>query len=192
MTSFQDERRGTMRIHAVWQRIAREGFPKRSQIDPKAFGADWSNCLIIELDSGTPQPRFAYRGDSLLDHAFPSFDENCISQRLAETLLTLVGKHIPRVLATRIPLGYGGSALHAGHDILYRIVLLPLSEDGKRIDGLLAAITYRDVPEAEELPLSDMTWCNRTLSQDWSQPAAHPASRRKNGPVGNLPQKWKA
>ena len=161
VTSLPEERRAIMRIHAVWQRLAGNDIPKRSQIDPKAFGPDWCHCLFIELESGTPQPRFAFPGSSLPDHAFPSFDETCISQGLAETLFTLVGKHIPRVLQTRGPLGYGGTASHAGQDILYRIVLLPLSDDGQRIDALLAAMTYRNVPENRELPVSDIAWCNR-------------------------------
>ncbi len=161
VTSLPEERRAIMRIHAIWQRLAGEGIPKRSQIDPKAFGPDWVHCLFIELESETLQPRFSFPGSNLPDHPFPSFDENCISQRLAETLLTLAGKHVPRVLQTRTPLGYGGTASHAGNDILYRIVLLPLSDDGERVDAFLAAMTYRDVPETRELPVSDMAWCNR-------------------------------
>jgi hypothetical protein len=164
VTSLPEERRAIVRIRAVWKSLAGDDIPRRSQIDPKAFGPDWAHCLFIELESGTAQARFSFPGSSLPNHAFPSFDETCISQRLAETLLRLAAKHIPRVLQTRGPLGSGGTTSHGGQDILYRMVLLPLSEDGERIDTLLAAMTYRNVAEAKELSASDSAWSTRIRS----------------------------
>jgi hypothetical protein len=137
-------------------RLAKNRFPSRSEIDPKEFGADWSSCLFMKIDAANAEPRASFSGRGL--------DEKSISRPLAETLLALAQGHVSRVLATGKPLGYGGTAVHEGKDILYRIVLLPLSEDGAKIDALLAGMTYRDIPDASELRVSDIAWCKSPLT----------------------------
>jgi hypothetical protein len=155
MTDHPEERRAILRIHAVWQRLATHGLPSRSALDPKVFGDDWRSCLIVPIvgDNGTPRG-FSEKG----------FDPNIPRQRLACTLLAQAQHHISRVLATGKAVGYGGTASHDGTDILYRIVLLPLSEDGAHIDALLVGVTYRDVPPASELRVSDIAWCKSPLN----------------------------
>jgi len=64
---------------------------------------------------------------------------------------------------------YGGTASHEGKDILYRIVVLPLSDDGVRIDALLAAMTYRDIPQASEFRVSDIAWCKSPVNLHMSR-----------------------
>jgi hypothetical protein len=155
MTDHTEERRAILRIHAVWQRLATHRVPSRSALDPKEFGRDWSSCLIVPIvaDNGKPH---GFSGKGL--------DPNSPQQRLACTLLSLAERHIARVLATGQAVGYGGTASHDGTDILYRIVLLPLSEDGVHIDALLVGATYRDVPPASELRVSDIAWCKSPLN----------------------------
>ena len=155
MTDHPEERRTILRIHAVWQRLATHRLPSRSALDPDEFGGDWSSCLIVPIvgDNGKP------RGFSEKE-----FDPNVPRQRLACALLSLSQHHVTRVLATGQAVGYGGTASHEGTDILYRIVLLPLSEDGAHIDALLVGVTYREVPPANELRVSDIAWCKSPLN----------------------------
>jgi hypothetical protein len=155
MTDHTEERRAILRIHAVWQRLATHRLPSRSALDAKEFGRDWSNCLIVPIGGDNEKPRgFSEKG----------FDPNIPQRRLACTLLSLAQHHISRVLATGQAVGYGGTASHGGTDILYRIVLLPLSEDGAHIDALLVGVTYREVPPASELRVSDIAWCKSPLT----------------------------
>jgi hypothetical protein len=156
MTDHPEERRTILRIHAVWQRLAAHRLPGRSALDPKEFGDDWSSCLIVPIvgdNGGTPR-----------HVSEKELDPNVPRQRLACTLLSLSRHHISRVLETGQAFGYGGTASHDGTDILYRIVLLPLSEDGAHIDALLVGVTYREVPPADELRVSDIAWCKSPLN----------------------------
>jgi hypothetical protein len=155
MTDHPEERRAILRIHAVWQRLATHRLPGRSALDPKEFGDDWLSCLIVPIAGDNGKPRgFSEKG----------FDLNISRQRLACTLLSVAQHHISRVLSTGQAVGYGGTASHDGTDILYRIVLLPLSEDGSHIDALLVGVTYREVPPASELRVSDIAWCKSPLN----------------------------
>lgn len=150
MTDHPEECRAILRVHAVWQRLATHGLPSQSALDPKEFGGDWSSCLIVPIAGYNGKPG---------DFCEKGFDPNIPQQRLVCTLLSLGEQHISRVLATGQAVGYGGTASHDGADILYRTVLLPLSEDGTHIDALLVAATCREVPPASELRVSDIAWC---------------------------------
>jgi hypothetical protein len=150
MTDIPHDQRLTARVHAIWKKLAKTGFPRRSQIDPKDFGADWPSCLMIDIDPVTSLSRFSYVGNALRDPTWPTFDRQSVSECLEGTLLELIAREITRVAARKKPMNCSGSAQHDNDTILYRTVLLPLSETGERIDGLLAAISYREISIEEE------------------------------------------
>ena len=157
MTSpkLQEERRLTTRVLTVWKRIAGKGFPKRSQVDPRAFGADWGHCLMIDLDDVPANSRFSHVGNALRDSTWPTFDRQSVSECLEGSLLELITRHIGRVMENKKPISYGGPACHEDGDILYRTILLPLSETGDKIDGILAPVGYREVTVVHEIPLPE-------------------------------------
>ena len=65
--TLQQERRLTTRVLTVWKKIAGKGFPKRSQVDPRAFGSEWGYCLLIDVDPKPERSRFAFVGANLRD-----------------------------------------------------------------------------------------------------------------------------
>ena len=152
---LQEERRLTTRVLTQWKKIAGKGFPKRSQVDPRAFGADWGHCLMIDLDDVPANSRFSHVGNALRDSTWPTFDRQSVSECLEGSLLELITRHIGRVMENKKPISYGGPACHEDGDILYRTILLPLSETGDKIDGILAAVGYREVTVVHEIPLPE-------------------------------------
>jgi hypothetical protein len=146
------DRRLTMRVLTRWRALA-EGrrFPRRAQLDPQLFGQDWPNCLVIDMAPRMEQSRLAYVGDALRDPAWPHFERQRIAECLNDTLLQLATSKIPEVIARRAPIGFGGPATYNEASILYRAILLPLSESGDEIDGIFGAISYREVAERDEV-----------------------------------------
>ena len=155
MTTLQQERRLTTRVLTIWKKLAGHGFPKRSQVDPRDFGSDWAHCMMIDVDKVAANSRFSHVGNALRDSTWPTFDRQCVSECLEGSLLELVTRHIGRVAEKKKPVSFGGSASHEDGDILYRTILLPLSEAGSKIDGILAAVAYREVSVAHEISLAD-------------------------------------
>jgi hypothetical protein len=139
------ERRLTARVYKAWLRAAGNSYPRRSQIDPAELGSDWANCVMIDLDPVAANSRFAHVGSALRDHSWPTFERQPISDCLEGSLLYLAAKAVPDLLQRNQPLSFSGSTQHQDTDILYRIVLLPLSEQGTQIDGVMAAIGYREI-----------------------------------------------
>lgn len=139
------DRRLVMRILAQWQALAGErGLPRRSQIDPRRFGQDWRHCLLIDVDPEPAQSRLAFVGEWLRDPTWPTFDRQCVSECAAETLLHSATSYLARVVAERAPLAEG-VATHIGAPVRFRSILLPLSEDGSRIDGVIGAANCREL-----------------------------------------------
>ncbi len=158
------DRRLTTRVLELWKKYSGDGFPRRSHIDPREFGVDWANCLMIDLDPDIAESRFSHVGNALRDPTWPTFDRQTISECLEGTLLEMLARRIPQAAAKRKPISFGGSAYHDNSNILYRTILLPLSESGERVDGILAAITFREIAVADDLPHSDIAESRRVAS----------------------------
>ena len=148
MSDMAQDRRLIVRVLRTWNRIAEAGFPRRAQIDPAAFGADWAQCAMIDIDRPLERSRFSYVGNALRDPRCTIFDRQCVSDCLEDSLLELVARHLPKAVDKGEPVSCAGAASHEDLDILYRAIILPLSEDGRHVDGVLAAIGYREAPAA--------------------------------------------
>ena len=138
------ERRLVLRVLSQWE--ARRGtrlFLPRSEAGPQVFGEDWPSCFILDLASHG-DPGFAYIGAALRrDH--DGADWRRLSQCPEGTLLRHATDFLRQVVERRIPVSVGGAGRHGGQDILFRAILLPLSDDGTAIDFLLGAANCRAV-----------------------------------------------
>lgn len=160
-TPLEDPPRGmrelrlTMRVLNHWRDLTHtRAFPRMSDIDPKVLGRDWASCLQIHATPAADRSRFIFVGESLCDPREARFEGRYISECLPNTVLHKATAYIARVLDKRVPISMGGAAIHHGAPILYRSVLMPLSENGTDIDGLFGAANYREIPAADQAHLS--------------------------------------
>lgn len=151
----ETERRLTNRVLRVWKTLASERFPSRAQIDPTQFGADWAQCLMIDIAPDLSRSRLSHVGAALRDSSWPTFERQCVSESLEGSLVELVTRHIPSLLQSKKPFSCGGAAVHEESNILYRAILLPLSESGHEVDGILAAVGYREISAGADLSVAE-------------------------------------
>jgi len=145
MDDRSSERRLVLRVLAEWREMGGiRALPRRSQIDPRRFGGDWASCLMIDVDPQAANSRLAFVGERLRDPTWPTFDRQCIGECAEKSLLQAATAYLGRVVAEREPLAEG-VALHIGAPVRFRSILLPLSEDGTRIDGVLGAANCREI-----------------------------------------------
>jgi hypothetical protein len=139
----RQERRLILRVLALWEQLRRgRVFPEVGDLDSTAFGADWASCFVLAL--AEDGPRFAVLGD-LFAGAEPALRAgSAISACKPQTLTRLATEFFPSVLERRIPVSVGGEGWHLGRPILFRAILLPLSDDDARIDALLGAANCRE------------------------------------------------
>ncbi len=151
------EQRLVLRVLSRWRSLCRGStLPRRSQIDPQLFGQDWANCLLIDIDPRLERSRFAAVGENLRDPNWPTLERQSLAECQESTLLYVATSYAGRVLAKGVPISIGGIGIHLGLPIVYRSILLPLAEGEGRIDGMLGAANFREIPVTEEIhPLQE-------------------------------------
>jgi len=135
------KRRLVDRVLRLWTEMAGEQrFPRCDQIEISMLGVDWTNCLVVAVQSPVELSYVVAVGENL------SFGHSA-DESLAGVLLS----HLPQALAERRCLMIEGSARLRDIGILYRGGLYPLSDDGIAIDHVLGAANYRPLREHEDL-----------------------------------------
>ncbi|HEY3917657.1 MAG TPA: hypothetical protein VGL83_07675 [Stellaceae bacterium] len=146
------EQRLTMRILTIWRSLCQgTTLPRRAQIDPLLFGADWANCLLLDIDPKIDRSRLAFVGDNLRDPSWPPLDRQMMSECEDGTLLQATLASAARVIAKGVPISTAGLVPQEGESIVYRSILLPLAESSGRIDGLLGGASFRLIAVEEEV-----------------------------------------
>jgi len=142
------ERRLVWRVLRHWREIANGGrFPHRDEIESWMRGEDGVNCLLIAVESPIELSHFLAVGMNL-----------GVALCQTDTLAGLPLSHLARVVVARRGLMIEGVATLRGIGILYRAVLLPLSEDGIAIDHVFGrselslATCRRGADDADHFP----------------------------------------
>jgi hypothetical protein len=130
---MKEERRLVWRVLRHWKEIADGGrFPRRDEIEPWFLGEDGANCLLVAVEWPIELSHFVIVGVNLAGAL-------CSTDTLAGMLLS----RVPQVVSTRRGLMIEGRGDASRSGILYRAVLLPLSEAGVVIDQPFGATNYR-------------------------------------------------
>jgi hypothetical protein len=137
---MKEERRLVWRVLRHWTEISHSGrFPRRDQIGPWMQGEGGANSLLIAVESPIELSHFVVVGVNLAIALCPT-----------DTLAGVLLSQVPRVVSARHGLMIEGGATLRGAGIIYRAVLLPLSEGSVAIDHVLGAMNYRSL-RAEEV-----------------------------------------
>lgn len=132
------ERRLVYRIMRHWQKqCGGRRYPSLSDIDPGAISDMWPSCFVLETSSSTEAPYFHYLGDSLAKYSgvFLGGEKDwslTLLDKATERLRDAVDHRQPVMLEDEI-VRYDGTRL------LFRSILMPLSDDGENINYVLGA-----------------------------------------------------
>lgn len=152
----KDERRLTSRVLAIWNALPREGdFPSASTLPQDAFGKDCPNCVLVATDKVLVRSRVLYAGETLRNPAWSPDEPQVLLDYAEGSLVRLAAAKIPAVIAKRGPITFGGTGSHDDKAMLYRAILLPLSEDGAEIDHVIGAINFRTLAGTEDYPVEE-------------------------------------
>jgi hypothetical protein len=139
----REERRLVWRVLGLWKEVAGgKRFPSHEEIESWVRDEDGKNCLLIAVESPIELSHFIVVGVNLAVALCPN-----------DTLAGVLLSKVPRVVSARRGLMIEGSATLRGTCILYRSLLLPLSDRGIVIDHIFGATNYRFVPAADEPPM---------------------------------------
>jgi hypothetical protein len=143
--AWKTERRLVLRLLGYWQQLRGDrSYPALSEIDQAAIAADWPDCVLIERREPNSSSIFRHVGQHLLPPDWASPEGQPMADTPKGTLLQPATAFMAMVLTKEVPVSIGGQyeTINKG-PVLYRAILMPLSSDGRTIDGLFGGTNCR-------------------------------------------------
>ena len=143
------ERRLVLRLLAHWRSLCGErSMPSFSDVDPDAIPDMWPHSFVLELDGKEGGPVFRAMGDEFDKCTTNSLIGKRIADAPSDSLPGMALVYIDEVLQKGVPISRGGEFCKPdGVRVLYRSVLLPMSDNDETISGILGAANCREVVE---------------------------------------------
>jgi hypothetical protein len=145
-TGHPAERRLVLRLLHYWRQIAGDrSMPSASNVAPDSIPDMWPNCFMLRFGASN-EPVYDQIGSSFAPELANDLRGTPVGSTPVETLLRQATRYWDMVADKKVPISLGGEFRHRrGELILYRSIILPLSNDGARIDHLLGAANSRAV-----------------------------------------------
>ncbi|USI74129.1 hypothetical protein [Sphingomonas morindae] len=167
------ERRLQVRAFEHWAALLRgRAMPAAVDLGPAADLPFADHAVLLRFDEDYADPALTHLGSALAAEAGL---KPGAARRLADvpgrSLLSRLTDHRLECVAHRAPIGFEAEFVgRRGLPTLYRGILLPLSEDGEAIDGVLGVISWK------ELAAPALTEAlRRDLAQALAMPSAPPS-----------------
>ena len=143
------ERRLVLRLLAHWRTLCDDrDYPSFFDLDPAAIPEMWKNCFVLEIFEDGSEPRFRAAGETLAAEVDFSLIDQPLSVVPEKTLPGVATSFLDEVLNKGVPISRGDEFFKDdGTKVLYRSILLPMSDDGETINGILGAVNCREVFE---------------------------------------------
>lgn len=141
------ERRMVLRVLQYWRQVSGDRiFPRSGDIAPADIPDMWPCCYLIDVASAPADPIIEYAGPDSSEGVEGDIAGRSISRVPSDTLLAKATSYLDQVVAKAVPISMGGEFEDGtGTKILYRSILLPLSDDGRSVNRVLGAANYRKI-----------------------------------------------
>jgi len=120
--------------------------PTISEIDLAALPDIWPHSFLLEIDDAEGGYVFRDLGEKIDKSSSPSLVGRRDTDAPNDALPGMALAYLDEVIEKGVPISRGGAFTNPeGKKVLFRSVLLPLSSDGKTINGILGAANCREV-----------------------------------------------
>jgi hypothetical protein len=177
MLPLEEDRRLVSRVlrHILQSGMAGH-LPRLNDVDPWLVGDDWSNCALVRIRKARDQSFFIVVGDKLLSGPSIGLDGEPISRCSPTTLLGVVLFFLAEAVEEHAAIMVEGGAGHSDGPILFRALLVPLSEDNQTVEAVLIAANFRERREEEQE--------SAVTRRAWSYPFASGGRESPNHGIG--------
>ncbi len=139
------ERRLVLRVLDYWEYLrGKRRYPALSEVDPEDVADDWKHCVVIDTASSPESWTFRHIGSGFDIPGAETMNGVKWSSWDRSTFLGLTTSYIGKVLDRRVPISIGGEIDEGDQVYRYRSILVPLSDDGHHVNGVLGAANRND------------------------------------------------
>ncbi|RME64166.1 MAG: PAS domain-containing protein, partial [Alphaproteobacteria bacterium] len=146
----ESERRLNIRVFEYWDSLLKgRDFPSVADLDPEALEPFRDNSLLIDFTDGYDNPKLRFIGKALRQESGIDSSEMQPDGVPRGTMLSRLTDHYLEILANRAPIGFEAEFTSMrGVRMLYRGILLPMSDDGETINFIYGAVSWKDTGQA--------------------------------------------
>ena len=143
------ERRLVLRLLTHWRELTGEReYPSFSELDPAAIPDIWNYSFVLDIAGHMEDPIFRLAGADFAAYSPVELRDLPISQAPQDSLIAKSVEFAQEVIAKQVPISRGGEFVKPdGVKVLYRGIILPMSDDGFTVSGLLGAANCREETE---------------------------------------------
>jgi len=154
------ERRLQVIAYEEWLKLARDKYLP-TIADMQGISLDTMNgddfkekCFALNVSEELEDPEFVFIGDDLLEDCRDCGNIEKQSQVPSRTLLSRFSDHYMQCVANAAPVGFEATFVNRKDiQIHYRGILLPISNDGQRIDHVWGSVSHK--ADAESAPAKE-------------------------------------
>jgi len=145
------ERRLVLRLLSYWRTICHDrNLPSFTNVDLSDLPDIRPHSFAIEMAGDGAAPNFVSVGAQLATYCDKPLIGRLVSEVPGKTLLGVAVSYIGEMLDKCAPVSRGGEIVTTdGTKLLYRSILLPMSDDGETISGILGAANCRAISDKE-------------------------------------------
>lgn len=145
-----EEKRLVLRLLGIWRAACRDDcYPSSADMEAERVDDIWDHGFVLDLTDPEGGPIFREAGPAFAAHAADAgvpLRDLPVDRAPQATLVANALCCLDEVMHKRVPVSHGGKFVdRAGNEILYRTILLPLSDDGETMTGLMGAANCRKV-----------------------------------------------
>ena len=141
-----------LRMLDLWRRFHQgDQLPAAKKLTPAEAGADADHVYLIDI-CNIAGPRFTYIGQALQVPGWAGSDA-LISECPVDSVLGLTSRHWREIVDREVPVTRGGIGHNRGEAVLYRSIMVPLTDDTGRIVVIMGAANWRSVEEQSGTPV---------------------------------------
>ncbi len=143
------ERRLVLRLLTHWREIAGEReYPSFSELNLDAIPDIWNYSFVLDIAGCSEDPIFRLAGPGFAAYSPVELRDLPISQAPQDSLVAKSVELAQEVITKQVPISRGGEFVKPdGVKVLYRGIILPMSDDGITVSGLLGAANCREETE---------------------------------------------
>ena len=140
------ERRLVLRLLTHWRELVGEGeYPSFSQLEPELIPDIWDYSFVLDICGHLADPVFRVAGPKFAAYSSVDFRNLRVSQAPRDSLIEKAVEFVQEVIAKQVPISRGGEFFKSdGVKVFYRGIMLPTSDDGITVTGLLGAANCRE------------------------------------------------
>jgi hypothetical protein len=160
-----DERRMHVRAYNYWVSLLDgRDYPSIEDLEPENLHDFGPNSVLLDFTGGIENPAIAYLGPKLRVACDLEPDVGSVADIPSRSLLSRLTDHYMQIIANRAPIGFEAEFTNdAGHDVMYRGILMPFSSDDDTIDFIYGVINWKESAE-EALAASLVEEVSRALT----------------------------